>query len=217
LINLQGGDIEFVVGRNDINDPFASVFPARARFTVPLEELLDHNDEFIFCWKQSGVYPSMSQAILSALKSTPHGLTTILNPADPSQGGLLADFAIQSLDSVIDTMDVSNQNYLEFSMVGQPNQHFGLPILLKIIWAVKAKGMWARLNVHLKGSALGTLCGFLPTFCSSTDVVTATSTLIMSIPLHSGKGVDPSPVKRTASAPMAMWLHCCTPLPINST
>jgi hypothetical protein len=40
------------------------------------------NDAFIGGWKQTVIYPKMSRAILSALKSTPHGLMKIPDPAD---------------------------------------------------------------------------------------------------------------------------------------
>jgi hypothetical protein len=81
---------------------------------------------------------------------------------------LLADYAIAALDSVIDTMDLTNENYLEFSMIGHADQLFGPYVLLAILHSVMTNGTSARMNIHLKGAALGTLCKFLPTFCSRT-------------------------------------------------
>jgi hypothetical protein len=207
LVKLQGGDIEFVVEHHDLNDPVADVFTARARFTVPILNLLDSNanDAFIGGWKQTVIYPKLSQAILSALKSTPHGLNKIPDPADTTQSGNLADLAVKTLDMVVDTMDLGNEDYLEFSMVVQTNHHFGPPILLKILHAVKAKGTSARLNVHLKGAALGTLCGFLPSFCGSAQKVTAAIITSTSVPVHSDNNATSLPVKSTTSVPY------CTP------
>jgi hypothetical protein len=118
---MEGGDIEFVVEHNVLHDPVADVFPSRAHFIIPIATLLDPyaNDAFTGGWKQRVVYPKMSQALLSALKSTPHGLTIVPDPADPSQSGLLADFVIKALDLVVDTMDYTNKEYFEFSMIVQ--------------------------------------------------------------------------------------------------
>jgi hypothetical protein len=71
--------ILFVVENNDLHDPVADVFHSRARFIIPIATLLDPyvNDALTGGWKQRIVYPKMSQALLSALKSTPHGLTIV--------------------------------------------------------------------------------------------------------------------------------------------
>jgi hypothetical protein len=142
------------------------VLPLRARFTVSVTSLLDPfaNDNYVGRWTQTEIYPKLSRAILCALKSTPHGLKLISNPDDPNQSGLLADYAIAALDSVIDTMDLTSENYLEFSMIGHTDQPFGPNVLLAILRSILVNGTSARINIHLKGAALGTLCKFLPTF-----------------------------------------------------
>jgi hypothetical protein len=65
-------------------------------------------------------------------------------------------------------MDLTNKNYLEFSMIGHTDQPFGPNVLLAILYLVMTNGTSARMNIHLKGAALGTLCKFLPTFRSRT-------------------------------------------------
>jgi hypothetical protein len=91
-------------------------------------------------------------------------LKLISNPDDPNQSGLLADYAITALDSVIDTMDLTNENYLEFSMIGHTDQPFGPNVPLAILQSILVNGTSAQINIHLKGATLGTLCKFLPTF-----------------------------------------------------
>jgi hypothetical protein len=86
----------------------------------------------------------------------------------PNKTGLLADYAIAALDSVIDTMDLTNENYLEYSMIRHTDQPFGPNVLLAILRSVMTNGTSAQMNIQLKGAALGTLCKFLPTFCSRT-------------------------------------------------
>jgi hypothetical protein len=146
LIQPQGGDIEFVMDHSELNDPVAAVLPLRARFTVSVTSLLDPfaNDNYVGRWKQTEIYPKLSCAILCALKSTPHGLKLISNPDDPNQSGLLADYAITALDSVINTMDLTNENYLEFSMIGHTDQPFGPNVLL----AISCDLFWSMVHLH---------------------------------------------------------------------
>jgi hypothetical protein len=70
------------------------MLPLRARFTVSVTSLLDPvaNDVYVGRWKQTEIYPKLSRTIVSALKSTPHGLKTITDPNDPNKTGLLADY-----------------------------------------------------------------------------------------------------------------------------
>jgi hypothetical protein len=53
-------------------------------------------------------------------------------------------------------------------MIRHADQPFGPNVLLAILRSVMTNGTSARMNIHLKGAALGTLCKFLPTFCSRT-------------------------------------------------
>jgi hypothetical protein len=135
LIRPQRGDIEFVVDHSELNDPVVVVLPLCARFKFPVTSLLDPstNDIDVGWWKKTEIYPKLSRAILSAIKSTPHGLKTITNLDDPNQTGLLADYAISALDSVNDTMDLTSKNYLECSMIGHTDQPFGPNVLLAIL------------------------------------------------------------------------------------
>jgi hypothetical protein len=65
-------------------------------------------------------------------------------------------------------MDLTNKNYLEFSMIRHADHPFRPNILLAILHSVMTNGTSAQMNIHVKGAALGTLCKFLPTFCSCT-------------------------------------------------
>jgi hypothetical protein len=169
LVQPRGGDIEFAVDHSELNDPVAAMLPLRET-TVSVTSLLDPvaKDVHVGRWKQTEIYPKLSRAILSALKSTPHGLKTITDPNDPNKTGLLADYTIAALDSVIDTMDLTNENNLEFSRIGHTDQPFGPNVLLAILRSVMTNGTSAWMNIHLKGAALGTLCKLLPTFCNRT-------------------------------------------------
>jgi hypothetical protein len=82
LVQPWGGDIEFAVDHSELNDPVAAMLPLRAHFTVSVTSLLDPvaKDVYVGQWKQTEIYPKLSRAILSALKSTPHGLKTITEP-----------------------------------------------------------------------------------------------------------------------------------------
>jgi hypothetical protein len=99
LLQGQEKEIEFVFSHDEIQDSVAKLFQTHTRFSIPVSQLVTSLPT-----GGSRLSPKLSRTILSALKSTPHGLKTITDPNDPNKTGLLADYAIAALDSVIDTL-----------------------------------------------------------------------------------------------------------------